>query len=261
MGYALSTTLHTSFEDAVERTRKALADQGFGVLTEIDMKATLKAKLGEDMEDYLILGACNPPLAHRAVNADRQIGLLLPCNVAVRADTTAGGDAVIIDAMDPQVMVQLSDQPGLREVANEATAKLQAAIDSLPVRRRAIRPAGASRPSALKHCDRCRSHSFSALHRRAVGVARWRRVDPGRSRAGLRHGPGVEQAIPISLIVVGVAAAFGAVPKVRASHVHGGWPRSSPRSASRHLRRIGHWSPSARCGDHDRLRGGDGHGR
>ena len=67
MSYALSTTLHTTFEDAVERTRKALADQGFGVLTEIDMKATLKSKLGEDMEDYLILGACNPPLAHRRV--------------------------------------------------------------------------------------------------------------------------------------------------------------------------------------------------
>jgi uncharacterized protein (DUF302 family) len=130
MGYALSTTLHTSFEDAVERTRKALADQGFGVLTEIDMKATLKAKLGEDMEDYVILGACNPPLAHRAVNVDRQIGLLLPCNVAVRADTTATG-TVIVDAMDPQVMVQLSDQPGLREVADDAAAKLQAAIDSL----------------------------------------------------------------------------------------------------------------------------------
>lgn len=131
MALAISTTLRASFEDAVEMTRKALSDQGFGVLTEIDVKATLKAKLDEDMENYLILGACNPPLAHRAVNADRQIGLLLPCNVAVRADTTAGDDAVIVDAMDPQVMVQLSDSPGLRDVANEAAAKLQAAIDSL----------------------------------------------------------------------------------------------------------------------------------
>lgn len=131
VSYALSTTLHTTFEDAVARTRKALADQGFGVLTEIDMKATLKAKLDQDMEDYLILGACNPPLAHRAITADRQIGLLLPCNVAVRADTTAGGDTVIVDAMDPQVMVQLSDQPGVREVADEAAARLRAALDSL----------------------------------------------------------------------------------------------------------------------------------
>lgn len=130
MNYALSTTLHTTFEDAVERTRKALSDQGFGVLTEIDMTATLKAKLGEDMEDYLILGACNPPLAHRAVNADRQIGLLLPCNVVIRADVAAKG-TVIVDAMDPQVMVQVSGEPGLRDVANDAAAKLQAAIDSL----------------------------------------------------------------------------------------------------------------------------------
>jgi uncharacterized protein (DUF302 family) len=131
MTYALSTTLHTSFEDAVERTRKALADQGFGVLTEIDMKATLKAKLGADMEDYLILGACNPPLAHRAVNVDRQIGLLLPCNVIVRTHPTVGDDTVIVDAMDPQVMVQVSDQPRLREVANDAAEKLRAAIDAL----------------------------------------------------------------------------------------------------------------------------------
>jgi uncharacterized protein (DUF302 family) len=131
MTYALSITLHTSFEDAVERTRKALADQGFGVLTEIDVKATLKAKLGEDIEDYLILGACNPPLAHRAVNVDRQIGLLLPCNVIVRSHPTAGDDTVIVDAMDPQVMVQVSDQPRLREVANDAAEKLRAAIDAL----------------------------------------------------------------------------------------------------------------------------------
>jgi uncharacterized protein (DUF302 family) len=108
-----------------------LADQGFGVLTEIDMKATLKAKLGEDMEDYLILGACNPPLAHRAVNVDRQIGLLLPCNVVVRAEPDSGDDTVIVEAIDPQVMVQVADQPGLSEVADDVAAKLQAAIDAL----------------------------------------------------------------------------------------------------------------------------------
>lgn len=130
MSYALSTRLHTTFDDAVARTREALAAQGFGILTEIDMKATLKAKLDEDMEDYLILGACNPPLAHRAVEADRRIGLLLPCNVVVRTD----GDTVIVDAMDPQVMVQVSDEPGLRAVADEAATKLGAAIDSLAER-------------------------------------------------------------------------------------------------------------------------------
>ncbi|MEV0948631.1 DUF302 domain-containing protein [Rhodococcus sp. NPDC049939] len=130
MNLALSTTLHTSFDDAVQRTRQALSEQGFGVLTEIDMKATLKAKLDEDMEDYLILGACNPALAHRAVNVDRQIGLLLPCNVVVRTDPSTE-NAVIIDAMNPALMVEVTDEPGLKSVAGEATTKLQAAIDSL----------------------------------------------------------------------------------------------------------------------------------
>jgi uncharacterized protein (DUF302 family) len=130
MTLAISTTLRSSFEDAVEMTRKALSEQGFGVLTEIDVKATLKAKLGEDMENYLILGACNPPLAHRAVNVDRTIGLLLPCNVVVRSDPAREG-TVIIDAMDPQIMVQVADHPGLREVADDAAAKLHAAIDAL----------------------------------------------------------------------------------------------------------------------------------
>ena len=130
MGIALSTTLHTSFDDAVRRTREALAEQGFGVLTEIDVKATLKAKLDEDMEDYLILGACNPPLAHRAVNIDRQIGLLLPCNVVVRTDPTAEG-TVLVEAMDPQLLVDVTGEGELRPVADEVATKLQAAIDSL----------------------------------------------------------------------------------------------------------------------------------
>ncbi|MGA4693087.1 DUF302 domain-containing protein [Rhodococcus sp. AB351] len=130
MTLALSTTLHTSFADAVERTRTALSEQGFGVLTEIDMKATLKSKLGEDIEDYLILGACNPPLAHRAVTVDRQIGLLLPCNVIVRADPN-DPHTIVVDAMNPQLMVQVAEQPGLAEVAADATTALQAAIDSL----------------------------------------------------------------------------------------------------------------------------------
>ncbi|WP_205875768.1 DUF302 domain-containing protein [Mycobacterium camsae] len=124
----LTTTLHTSFSEAVEQTTQALAEQGFGVLTRIDVKATLKQKLGKDMEDYLILGACNPQLAHRALDVDRQIGQLLPCNVVLRAADDGG---VLVEAMDPQLMVRVVDQPGLHEVADEAAAKLQAAIGKL----------------------------------------------------------------------------------------------------------------------------------
>lgn len=130
MGMALSTVLHTEFDDAVARTREALAEQGFGVLTEIDVKATLKAKLGEDIEHYLILGACNPPLAHRAINADRQIGLLLPCNVVVRSHPEERG-TVLVEAMDPQVLVDVSGEAELRSVAEEVGTKLQKAIGAL----------------------------------------------------------------------------------------------------------------------------------
>lgn len=130
MTIAISTSLHSSFDDAVARTREALAGQGFGVLTEIDMKATLKAKLGQDMEDYLILGACNPPLAHRAVSVDRQIGLLLPCNVVVRTDP-ADDARVLVEAMNPQLLVQMTGAPELQGVADEVAAKLAAAIDTL----------------------------------------------------------------------------------------------------------------------------------
>ena len=130
MSSAISTSLKSTFADAVARTRDALAGQGFGVLTEIDMKATLKAKLDQDMENYLILGACNPPLAHRAVDIDRQIGLLLPCNVVVRTDPS-DDTRVLVEAMNPQLLVQVTEEPALQDVADEVTAKLRAAIDSL----------------------------------------------------------------------------------------------------------------------------------
>ena len=122
-------TIHTSipFADAVARVRDALKAQGFGVLTEIDVKATLRDKLGQDIEDYLILGACNPPLAHRALDADRKIGLLLACNVVVR---TADGQT-IIEALNPQVMVEVAGQPSLKPVADEATSRIRAALDSV----------------------------------------------------------------------------------------------------------------------------------
>lgn len=134
MGIALSTTVRGSFDDTVARTREALAAEGFGVLTEIDMKATLSKKLGEaagdELGDYLILGACNPPLAHRAVGIDRQIGLLLPCNVVVRADPDHEG-SVVVEAMNPQLLVEVTGEPELRAVADEVGAKLQSAIDAL----------------------------------------------------------------------------------------------------------------------------------
>lgn len=127
MDYGISIWLDLPFGDAVERVRAALAAEGFGILTEIDVQATLRAKLGEDMEDYLILGACNPPLAHRALAVDRRIGLLLPCNVVVRS----ADSGTVVEAMDPQVMVQVSGQPDLTPVADEAAARLRSALDAL----------------------------------------------------------------------------------------------------------------------------------
>jgi uncharacterized protein (DUF302 family) len=130
MGIALTATLHTSFEDAVTRTRDALAHKGFGVLSEIDVKATLKAKLDVDMEDYLILGACNPKFARQAVDLDRQIGVLLPCNVVVRQDPD-DADTVIIDAMDPRLMVDVTNAPGLDQIADAVTGLLQDALEDV----------------------------------------------------------------------------------------------------------------------------------
>ncbi|MEU8986630.1 DUF302 domain-containing protein [Streptomyces sp. NPDC048558] len=127
MRYDRTAHLDTDFATAVDRVRDALAAQGFGILTEIDVTATLKAKLDHDMEDYVILGACNPPLAHRALETDRSIGLLLPCNVVVRAD----GERTAVQVLDPNTMVALTELDALRSVAEEATRRLDAALASL----------------------------------------------------------------------------------------------------------------------------------
>lgn len=128
MDIAITTRTSLAFDEAVEQVREALAEQGFGVLTEIDVQATMKAKLDVDVAPYLILGACNPPLAHRALGLEPEIGLLLPCNVTVRVD----GNTTVVQAMDPQLMVTVVDRPGLQEVADEAGARLRLALDRLP---------------------------------------------------------------------------------------------------------------------------------
>jgi len=127
--YGFGTVVNLPYEQAIERTRAALKEQGFGILTEIDVKATMKAKLDADFRPYVILGACNPPLAHRALSADLGIGLLLPCNVVVY-DNLDGTSSV--EAMDPQAALSLvGDNPDIAEVAREAGTRLRAALDRL----------------------------------------------------------------------------------------------------------------------------------
>jgi uncharacterized protein (DUF302 family) len=135
LDYGISTRTALPFAEVVASVREALKAQGFGVLTEIDVQANLRDRLGEDMEPYLILGACNPPLAHRALAADRSIGLLLPCNVVIRAD--AG--QTVIEALDPQTMIAVAGEPALQPVADEASRRLRAALDSLSDGHRADR--------------------------------------------------------------------------------------------------------------------------
>ncbi len=127
MDMSLKTHISLPFDEAVSATRHALAEQGFGVLTEIDVKATMKAKLDKDVGSFLILGACNPPLAYQAINAQASIGVLLPCNVVVRQD----GDAVLVEAVNPTGMMSVAGDDSLDAVASEATDRLRAALSSL----------------------------------------------------------------------------------------------------------------------------------
>ena len=127
MEYGRRIVVDAPFEETVERVRAAFAEEGFGVLTEIDVQATLKAKLDRDLERYLILGACNPALASRALDADRTIGLLLPCNVVVREE----GDRTVVDALDPLMMAELTGLPEVQQVADEAGDRIDRALAAL----------------------------------------------------------------------------------------------------------------------------------
>ncbi|HKK13902.1 MAG TPA: DUF302 domain-containing protein [Gammaproteobacteria bacterium] len=119
--YGFTVKISDSFEDAIARVTQALKDEGFGVLTEIDVAGTLKAKLGLERSPYRILGACNPTLASQALEADPDIGMLLPCNVIVRQDE----DGVTVGFMDPQAVLNLVDQPGVETLAKEVRARLE----------------------------------------------------------------------------------------------------------------------------------------
>lgn len=127
MQYGKTVRLAEGFAEAVPKVKEAFAAQGFGTLTEIDVQSTLKTKIGFDMESYVILGACNPQLAHRALEVTRDIGLLLPCNVVVRAD----GEGVLVQALDPAVVASVPGDPALQPIADEAGRRIDAALESL----------------------------------------------------------------------------------------------------------------------------------
>lgn len=122
--YGLKVTSRLPVDEAVERIREALAEEGFGVLTEIDLAATLLAKIGLELAPYRILGACRPPLAAAAVQSEPDIGLLLPCNVVVYAHD----DHTVVAALDPRTMVELTGNEGMADVADDARGRLERAL-------------------------------------------------------------------------------------------------------------------------------------
>jgi len=126
--YTISVAVDRPYEVAVEAVRSALSEQGFGILTEIDLKAALKEKLDVDIEPQVILGACRPPLAHEAIQAEPSIATVLPCNVVVRA---MDDDVTVIEAFDPDAMMGLAESPALSSVARDAKQRLGAALASL----------------------------------------------------------------------------------------------------------------------------------
>jgi uncharacterized protein (DUF302 family) len=127
MNYSYKKQLHTSFEDAVEKTKAMLAEGGFGVLTEINVKSTLKNKLNVDYDNYLILGACNPPFAYQALKAEKEIGLFLPCNIIVYSDN----DKIFVSTILPMIAMGMINNSKLREIAARIEEKLKKVIDTV----------------------------------------------------------------------------------------------------------------------------------
>ena len=125
--YAMRTEVALPFQETLERVRSALQEQGFGVLTEVDVRATMREKLGAEFRDHAILGACNPPLSRRALEADLEAGLVLPCNVVVYGE----GDRTVVTIADPETMMSTLGKPGLDAVARKARGRLEKVIASL----------------------------------------------------------------------------------------------------------------------------------
>ncbi|HKJ68473.1 MAG TPA: DUF302 domain-containing protein [bacterium] len=129
MEYGYSKTVDLSYEKALERIEEELKERGFGVLTEIDVRATMKKKLDLEMNDYKILGACNPPFAHQALEQEQEIGLLLPCNVIVYVNDEG---KTIISAVNAEVMLSIvGDDPELQQIASEVSSRLRDAVDAV----------------------------------------------------------------------------------------------------------------------------------
>ena len=127
----IGTVVHGDFDEVAERTRQAIVDGGFGVLTEIDVTDTLKKKIDRDIERILILGACNPNFAAQALDATRDISLVMPCNVVVRQDLEAGGDAVRVTALNPEAMAAMADVDGMEHVMEQAKSMISDIIKAL----------------------------------------------------------------------------------------------------------------------------------
>lgn len=128
MNYGFHATIKGPFDAAVQRVIAALKAEGFGILSDIDIQGAMKEKLGKDVVAHRILGACNPTLAYKALQAEADIGLLLPCNVTVRQ---GNGDDIIVGFLNPDLMVQLTANPSLREVADDASARLHRVREAL----------------------------------------------------------------------------------------------------------------------------------